>query len=666
MKKIPTSSFDVFDTLLVRVWARTLPMYEYIGEELYRRGLINIAAPNWAMERVKAEQHLWQRNYEKGAVELKDIYHILSHRLQWTEYAKCAAMCIEEQIEIDGLLPLKSNNSYLDQERSKRAAIIFLSDMHLSSSVIRKALEQHELCRDGDAVLASSCEGATKAGGRLFGKMISTISADKSLHTHYGDNYRVDVLNAEKAGLNAIHLRAGHLTNYEEAIADSPKLSKKFRSLLAGAMRLARTSVQHDDQHREIIQRVSANVVGPVLTGYVTWLVESAKKLRIERLYFLARDGQLPLKLALTAPENQQLDFRYLYASRQAWHLPSIMDVGKEELDWILDTSNRALSMKSISERLRFDQSKLKGLLNKSKFENYASDAPLTCEQLSSLEGEMLSNEELISHIKQLASIERSNAIAYLRQEGLYDSKRLAIVDTGWHGRLQRSFGRILRAAGSGREETLGFYFGLKKRLFDNGDFAEAFFDDCDGGKKSNLCNAPLIEIFTEANHGTTLGYQRDSCGKIIPVLKEKENSNAMNWGLDTQHDVAVMFSRHWNEIREKYHLNIEIEEWLMVVSILLEMFVFDPRPDEATVYGDFPKTSSQNHDDPLPLAPKISYGRGLMQSVVGNTMAAASDKTKSMLWLSGSLKRSNFDSLNKMYYCRKRMQWQLAKLIKT
>ncbi len=53
-----------------------------------------------------------------------------------------------------------------------------------------------------------------------------------------------------------------------------------------------------------------------------------------------------------------------------------------------------------------------------------------------------------------------ANALGYLKQEGLLDSVRYAVVDSGWVGTIQKSI-RTLLAQERPEIHIQGYYFGL-------------------------------------------------------------------------------------------------------------------------------------------------------------------------------------------------------------
>ena len=73
---------------------------------------------------------------------------------------------------------------------------------------------------------------------------------------------------------------------------------------------------------------VVSGVAGPVILAAAAWTLLSAQRDNIDILYFVARDGEILLAVAQLLQQElglaAEIECRYLYGSRQAWHLPAL------------------------------------------------------------------------------------------------------------------------------------------------------------------------------------------------------------------------------------------------------------------------------------------------------------------------------------------------------
>src|SRR5262249_53139823 len=156
-----------------------------------------------------------------------------------------------------------------------------------------------------------------------------------------------------KLGLKAKHFGKSSLNRYEQILEKFSEATAARSSSLAGASRLVRLEHEADETYNVAQRTVSSAVAGTALFSYVVWVLQSAQKRKLDRIYFLARDGQILLKLAkMAAPTiGYQGELRYLYASRQSWRLPAAAIKPQMDLDWALDDTD-FLSPCSFLERV--------------------------------------------------------------------------------------------------------------------------------------------------------------------------------------------------------------------------------------------------------------------------------------------------------------------------
>jgi hypothetical protein len=394
-------------------------------------------------------------------------------------------------------------------------------------------------------------------------------------------------------GIRATHFGAAHLNRYEAMMADAPQVPRMTRSPVAGASRLARLACPYGDDHRRTIWATGASVAGPILTGYVAWLLHDARSRGLNRVYFVSRDGQILLRIARRICQKLAvpLDCRYLYGSRQAWHLPAIESLGAFEYDWILAPTD-FLSAAAVLGRVSLSPLEAEAELEEIGLGPEAWQRNLDATERHRL-GACLRSGQLKGKILSKAGEKRQDAIRYLHQEGLFDAVPYAVVDIGWNGRLQRSLGTIIALGGHDRR-LVGYYFGLRARVDPRPhDELNAYLWD---GAESlpygtvGFQTRTLMEIFAAADHGGVVGYQ-DS-GEPRPVLAAEKNRAAMEWGVAIQQEGIVGFVDALDATALE---GLASPEWRGPWAGLLRQFFLHPAPAEARAYGRFPVAEDQN-----------------------------------------------------------------------
>jgi FMN phosphatase YigB (HAD superfamily) len=603
-------SFDVFDTVLTRVFARPADLFSAIHDgdcdaELGGR----LAALDWAefaRQRVEAER----RARRVGMVEeitLEQIYGELGKALELEPGQRLALMQAEIALERRSVRPIPITLAALEEARSSGKRILFLSDMYLPYETVWSMLKDCGAYQDGDRLYLSNQVGLSKATGNLFRHVLAEEGVRPGQLHHFGDNVHADVGRAHELGIRATHVTSAHLNRYERTVANASRVPLLARSLVAGASRLARLHCPYDDEHRRAIWSTGASLAGPILTGYVAWLLGDAHERGRERIYFVSRDGQILLKIAriICHELGIPLDCRYLYGSRQAWHLPAVTSLGAFEYDWILSPTD-FLSVTGVLRRVALSPQEVAAELAEAGFGPQRWERNLDARDRERLQVFVRSGQ-LDQQILSRAAQARQEALRYFAGEGLFDAVPYAVVDIGWNGRLQRSLGNILTLGGEDRP-MVGYYFGLRARI-DPRPCDELYAYLWDGLQSLpyggvGFQTRALMEIFAAADHGGVVGYEGG--GDPRPVLLAPTNRVGLDWGVAVQQEAIASFVEALDVTALEGLANLE---WRRPWADLLQQFFLYPTLVEARAYGRFPVAEDQNEVLQQPLAQRFTVG---------------------------------------------------------
>ncbi|KAB8320267.1 hypothetical protein SD81_001170 [Tolypothrix campylonemoides VB511288] len=603
-------SFDVFETSLIRVWAKPSDLFWELGEQLRQQKLTDISADTWQQMRIKAESAAREAS-KTGEVTVEQIYQQLAGFLSWSTTQAEQAMHKEIALELASLRPVPAIQKRIQALQQANERVIYMSDMYLSEETIRAFLKENNVWTPGSRLYVSSEVGMSKSNGKLFPHCLGQESVKPSQLHHIGDNLHSDVKMAKKQGVKVEPMTQTHLNRYEGKIADTTQLPLKFRSLLAGASRLTRLQSQETSLDKQVIWDTTASAVAPMLFGFVYWCLVEAQKKGIQRLYFVARDGQILQKIAQVICQKwgYNIDCRYLYGSRQAWHMPAIQEIGEFELEWICGTTvlSQFVSIRSMCERVNILPDQIKDVLSRYGFPAAKWELNLQ-QQERDLLRQVFTEKEVTELIISTAATYREKVIGYFRQEGLDDGVPFGFVDIGWGGNIQRSFSRLLSIAGLYPESGIcGFYFGLQQRKPFQNDRLLAYFYDVDKPCDARylLCKYRcLFELFVAADHGSTKSYER--CGEqYIPLLRSPKNEKAINWGLYVLQGAAVEFTEQITTNLGEQECTTEL--FLEATEILAKELVMNPSRQEAQVFGSFVMSGDQTENAFYELAPIYS-----------------------------------------------------------
>jgi FMN phosphatase YigB (HAD superfamily) len=617
-------SFDVFDTVLIRTWSHPSDLFEELGVWLFSEKLISTSIKDWCTLRMESEKKV-RRLSDKQDILLQEVYQYIQTLLNWSDHQTEQSMQKEIQLELYSLRPVPVHQKLINALHQQGEQVVYISDMYLPKDAIKEALELNNIWSNTDILYVSSEFGALKRTGKLFQICLEDLDIVPKQLFHIGDNIRSDVEKSRELGINSQLFSSTHLNRYEKWIAGNPALPSKFRSLLSGSSRLSRLQSFDYNPHLQTIWDTSANVISPVMFGFVHWCLNEAEYKGIKRLYFLARDGQILLKIAqiLCRKWGYQIDCRYLYASRQAWHFPSIQSVQEEELNWIFEMPAFSLSVRSACKGVNIAPEEVCEALAKYGFLEVDWDKDLDPRERSQLR-KAFCKPELSHKIADVARQYFETTVAYLRQEGIGDGIRFGIVDIGWKGSLQSSLKSLLDRSHQYSDQVVdGFYFGLLKRdsKLSQNNLSAYFHDDAvqQRSAKAKHGYRRLLEIFVAADHGSTMEYENKN-GYYTPVFHQEKNVSALDWGLKTLQEAVVDFTERVTDALEPSEC--KDEDLLVVCEFLLDEFINRPTNSEALAFGQFQDSPYSKEDVLFELAPQITIRDVFSHLVTGSELS--------------------------------------------
>lgn len=632
-KQAQFHSFDVFDTVLTRIWAKPTDLFWELGNQLKQDGLITVSPADWSQLRIEAEGRARQGS-ATNEVTLKEIYDRLAESLNWTKMDSEKAMQHEIQLERASLRPVPVTQLKIQALHQQNQSIAYLSDMYLPSEAIQGFLKDHQIWAEGDVLYVSNEVGLHKVSGQLFQHHLTQQKLKASQLHHTGDNLYSDIKVPKKLGVQVQPFLETHLNRYEGLIAGNEHLPLRFRSLLAGASRLCRLHCQETDLHRQVIWNTGANVIAPVFFGFVHWTLQEAKRQGIRRLYFMARDGQILWKIAqiICRKWGYDIDCQYFYGSRQAFHFPSIQQIGETEEEWLFDKPP-FFSVRLACDRVNIQPEEIADALTRHGLSAEMWDKNLTEQEFTALKA-AFQDREIIDQIVDLAAIYREKAIGYFKQSGIGDGTSFAIVDSGWTGRSQRSFSQILAIANLYPPEGVtGFYFGLERRITPiSVDRFIPYFLEPDGiTQRRSLNSSPILELFLAADHGSTVRYEKHD-RQYTPILRSGKNERGLQWGVLVQQQAILDFTERLTEYLQ--FEECEVRYFHQVTEDLLRTFIHSPNKEEAQVFGSQRFSDQQLENKFHDLAPAYSI-------IDGFRMMFDKHYVSDFIWLPASIQRS-------------------------
>jgi FMN phosphatase YigB (HAD superfamily) len=604
------SSFDVFDTTIIRLVYRPEDLFLAVGAELVRQTLC-IDAESWARLRVTTELEV-RRRVDSIEITMAQIYDALMASCGWSMEQKTLARQVELSLERALVRPLEITHDAIRSLRSAGRRCIFISDTYLSRQEVISLLGLSGMDVSSEDVFVSSEYGLTKGSGHLYREVRKAIHP-LTIDEHSGDNYKSDVLSATQAGVRAKHFSASSATRYERALSGTSAAPRIVRSAIAAAARAARLAKHWGNERDDTLWATGAGVMGPLLTAYICWVLSDAKKRGIRRLYFVARDGWIMRELAvrLNPLLRHDIECRYLYGSRQAWHAASLDELRGSLPSWLTENLG-TITLDGFLARLGLLWQDCKEICREVGLADEHRKLPITTDAQKRVVESLLRNPQFGALVNSRSRALAALAHSYFHQESLDDDIPKALVDIGWEGRMQDSLVRILEGASPGHSVDLtGYYLGLTARRRDEQRYF-CFLPEArpSTGSLALHQNRTMAEIMCSAPHGTTLGYETVN-GTVRPVLGRI--SSFEEQGAAIQREAILAFADHLSIVSLTLKLDAgEIRSHLVARSPdNWARFIRSPDKPEAEAYGAFAhhheqgdQTSTQSHDIAPRLAP--------------------------------------------------------------
>lgn len=544
-----------------------------------------------------------RRGSAQPDITLSQIYSLLSQKLGWTGRQRDEVLATELEFERRYSRAVPGARVRVAAARAQGATVFFLSDMYLPSEFIRELLIREGFWQEGDALFVSGELGVAKHNGSMFAFIRETHEGIVDW-THFGDNIQGDYHLPRSVGISAVLDTRCALTVREAIVRGSDSQTTAARSLMAGAMRAARLAGGDLPAEQRRVWESGADIVGPLWYGFTDWCLTKALSLGLKRLYFVARDGQIFHRIAkeISASRGNTVDCRYLYGSRQAWHLAGLTHLDDKAWAWIFNRQ-RFLTLEQVMGRVGLDPARFKAELADLGLPQSSWSADLSASKVSALRS-WIQSPSIGNAVLARAEIARSHATAYFEQEGMLDGEPYALVDIGWHGNMQRSLGNLLRTVtGNATVGITGLYFALMERPEAlSSDVLYSYWEEtasatCD---ISGL-NVALLEMMAAADHGSVMGFDRQE-NAMIPIFENESNETALQWGLEFLQSGALEFVRHWLPRQ-----SLAPRELSRLSQHSLLQLLRKPSRDEAETWGSFPHSGEQIERHKESIAPKLS-----------------------------------------------------------
>lgn len=412
---------------------------------------------------------------------------------------------------------------------SNEKRVIALIETHLDKDCLKELFARKSLTSTFDDIYASSNFLAAKNTAEFFQCVLKSESIAPHQLLHIGNDKRVDYNIPKKMGINTIYVNDLSFENNKKILRTYQQLARnnpywRGRHLL----QLIRSSNNSDNFY----YNYGFSFLGPVFSTFIHGVVELVKKYKIEQVFFLAREGELFLRIfEIFIPyffEKGSLPIlTYAYLSRKSVGLAAIYKGISYEQALMPPLDNpkhrgllsilRAFSLpcdefcriaarngiSNIDQRLESaeDHNKLKKILDDSDFQ-----------------------EKVLTYAQPYRELVKG----YLAQLGFFGKKRVAFVDIGWLATIQKLIQDAFIDRGD-YPHVYGLYMGFRSspvhKFREDKNTIVGLMAHRHNQKPDNNSLFVFQQIFEQsarAFHPTTVGYRENGETHLVePILKD-------------------------------------------------------------------------------------------------------------------------------------------------
>lgn len=514
-------SLDVFDTSLVRACAAPPDVFRLMEAELLR-DFPDGRFAGFAQLREEvdgqARRLVWEKR-QSEEVTLEELYEqLLVARPSWQPFRE-RLLQREMELEASLLHPIPWAQQAFREAKRQNRQVIFTSDMYLPAAFIEAQLQRHGF-GGHNGLYVSSSYGKLKYQGRLFEHILQERRLQPDQLLHVGDNHRADIQGAQRLGIRTYAV-SKPLEIWQAALRTPTTPPEALPdALLPGAWAVQHLHDGQASADERFWRHIGAHVAGPLLYGYVHYLIQRLRGRGLPRVYFLARDGHVLIQLyrELTAGLPDCPEAVYLYASRRALNFAAATTWSQGFEDWLAE--GVGLTVGDFLARIGLDAAAYLDALARHGFTGpgHLVRGGHEYEALRRL------YRDLAPEILRAAEEERTLYLAYLEQEGVLDTQAFVLIDVGWKASLQASFDRMLRPLRPDIEIE-GYYLGTyphaKSTAHERSRHQSYLlhYGEPESALKTIRLGVGLVEFFFIAAEPTFLRIRRRADGELRPEL---------------------------------------------------------------------------------------------------------------------------------------------------
>ncbi|MBO9428565.1 HAD-IA family hydrolase [Sulfitobacter sp. R18_1] len=580
-------TFDIFDTLIRRPCEKPGDLYKFLEPIVYdlSNGMIaNFAQVRGNCERMARDE---QEGKEFDEITLDQIYSLMQDTYQISDALIGKIKQAEIDLEIQVSAPRDFGMRLLEVAQAAKKPVYLISDMYLDFDTIEKMVKKSGII-GYDKLYLSADYGLRKHDGRLFTLVLDELGVAPEKMLHVGDNKNNDATQAEILGIKVLHWPAAiekmRRNGRYKAIYDPRNGAGQMgRSAIAGMTANylfdnANTKIEFDSLFSGDPVNLGYAALGPILTGYVSWIYREAKRDGISDLFFFSREGYVLCEVykRLFEGVSDAPKPHYFYTSRRCVRVAALRTVD----------DITALAAQPFDPGVKLSK------LMKGRFGVVLSEAVhgamIAACGFSDSDQALKNDADTKSRFAKLALMMETAILAnaakereayelYIKQTGYLTCDNPGVVDVGWKANIQGALTEL-----TGRP-AVGYYYATTSDAMlwaRKGHQHRSFLGDYISEKVSPSAvvqNRHIFEYLTCHTDPTLIHFEMEN-GKPSPVFNAEYGRHVRKGFIEKIHSGALTFA---SEYRRSFG---ELSEGIMLDPYLCERVFasFTQNPAEA------------------------------------------------------------------------------------
>ena len=403
-------SFDIFDTLILRPFAKPTDLFMLIGHAL--------RIPDFHQLRIDSEKQARKIAYENKRtyeITIEDIYEIIEKK---TGLSREKGIATEFEYEKRYCFANPYMKRVYDMLIELGKTIVITSDMYLPHDMMEELLSNAGY--NGYKKLYVSCDyNKSKRSGELY-DIVKDDNQNKTI-IHVGDNWVPDITSAKSRGLEAKYYKNCHEIGNKYR---SEGMSELIGSAYAG---IINTHLHNGTNTYNPYYEYGFIYGGLYVLGYCNWIHEKCKKEGIDKVLFLARDGAIYQKVFNMLYDD--VPNEYVLWSRIA-NAKYSLESNKNDFirKVILYRAYNKTALITLEQV--FTAVDLQCLIEKLKDYDLKPDYLLTTDNMDIVEKLLIDNWDMV--IKSMEP--QKLACKQYISKCIGSARKVAVVDVGWGG----------------------------------------------------------------------------------------------------------------------------------------------------------------------------------------------------------------------------------------